>query len=189
MGCKGQSFAGFAPRSLVGMGLLYATSPFGANHSTGPTLSGENELGPTKVDGKAMLVKNNQDNYCIMDSMVFCSFSRYGLDNAFRQKFLESVTGNKYDLPTIGERIFTLERLFNVRYGFDRKQDTLPERSLKEGMPDGPAKGNVVNLEEMLDEYYSIRNWDMMGIPTKSCLERLGLSWAEDELGCDVDLN
>jgi aldehyde:ferredoxin oxidoreductase len=182
MASKSQSFASFIPRSLVGMGLLYATSPFGANHSTGPTLSGEIKVGTTTSKGKPELVKKNQDCYCLMDSMIFCSFSRYGLDDQLRRRFLENVTGREFDLSLIAERIFVLERLFNNRAGFDRRQDTLPLRSLNEPMPDGLAKGNVVPLEEMLEAYYTLRDWDKNGLPTRGCLERLGLSWTEDDL-------
>lgn len=83
--------------------------------------------------------------------MIFCSFSRYGLNDALRQQFLEIVTGRPIDPPIVAERIFTLERLFNIRERFDRQHDTLPSRSLIEPMPDGLAKGSVVPLREMLD--------------------------------------
>jgi aldehyde:ferredoxin oxidoreductase len=114
-------------------------------------LAGETKLGTTTPNGKPELVKENQDRYCLIDSMIFCSFSRYGLNDALRQQFLEIVTGRPIDPPIVAERIFTLERLFNIRERFDRQHDTLPSRSLIEPMPDGLAKGSVVPLREMLD--------------------------------------
>jgi len=82
-------------------------------------LAGETKLGTTTPNGNPELVKENQDRYCLIDSMIFCSFSRYGLNDALRQQFLEIVTGRPIDPPIVAERIFTLERLFNIREGFD----------------------------------------------------------------------
>ena len=83
----------------------------------------------------------------------------------------------------IGERIYNLERAFNIREGLTRKDDTLPDRMLKEPMPDGPAIGQVVNLERMLDDYYDIRQWDKdRGFPTRTKFMELGLSDVADEL-------
>ena len=75
-----------------------------------------------------------------------------------------------------GERIFNLERLFNLGAGFTRKDDTLPERFLKEPLPEGPAKGKVAMLDEMLPEYYVLRGWDKSGRPTENKLKELGLA-------------
>ena len=77
----------------------------------------------------------------------------------------------------------TLQRLFNVREGITRKDDTLPDRFTKEPMPRGPAKGQVVELDVMLDEYYSYRKWDLeTGIPRKETLRELGLEREVEEL-------
>jgi aldehyde:ferredoxin oxidoreductase len=182
MQSKGQGFAAYEPRGLVGMGLLYATATPGANHSFGPTLT------PERVELKDMLtthkkagiILREQNKYCLQDSMIFCSFSRYGLDDMLRLDFTNSVTGWSYtpeEALNIANRIYTLERMFNIREGFGRKHDSLPWRSLHEKMPDGPAKGNRVKLEEMLPEYYRERGWDeKTGIPNDQTLERLGLN-------------
>ncbi len=84
------------------------------------------------------------------------------------------VYGEKEFLKT-GERIFALERMFNKREGFGRKDDTLPERLLKEPMPEGPAKGKVHPLEKMLTVYYEKRGYDENGHPTEEKLKELGL--------------
>jgi len=172
---KGKGFAAYDPRALVGMGLIYATAPTGAHHSTGPTLGGERALGFTSNKEKPELVYRNQNSYCLMDSLIICSFSRYGLDDSSRMKILEAVTGERYEADLISKRIFSLERLFNVREGFGRPDDSLPWRSLHEPMPEGPAKGSTVRLEELLSKYYVLRKWDPRGIPTIACLEELGL--------------
>ncbi|NOZ57602.1 MAG: hypothetical protein GXO73_12535 [Calditrichaeota bacterium] len=75
----------------------------------------------------------------------------------------------------VGERIFNLERMFNIREGFSRKDDTLPKRLLEEPAPLGPVKGQVVKLDQMLDEYYAFRGWDKNGVPKPETLKRLGL--------------
>ena len=80
------------------------------------------------------------------------------------------------DLQEIGERIVNLNRLFNARFGVTRKDDCLPERLIKEKSPIGPSAGQVVELDQMLDEYYSVRGWNLVtGLPLQETLERLGL--------------
>ena len=80
----------------------------------------------------------------------------------------------------IGERIYTLERMFNLREGFSRKDDTLPERYFKEPTPIGLAiaRGKKIDrekFEQMLDEYYALHGWDKNGLPTEETLKKLGL--------------
>jgi aldehyde:ferredoxin oxidoreductase len=186
MHSKGQGFAAYEPRGLVGMGLLYATSTPGANHSFGPTLTPERvELKDMLTHkGKAAMVRREQNKYCLQDSMIFCSFSRFGMDNTQRLKFTNAVTGWGYsneESMNMADRIYTLERLFNVREGFSKEDDTLPWRCLNEPMPDGPAKGNTVPLEQMLEEYYKERGWNKNGIPKRETIKRLGLADLVDE--------
>jgi len=79
------------------------------------------------------------------------------------------------DFVTAGERIWNLERVFNLRAGIDPGQDTLPPRLLKEPMPEGPSKGWTHKLDVLLPEYYSLRGWGKDGIPTKERLASLGV--------------
>ena len=86
----------------------------------------------------------------------------------------------KAQLMEVGERIYTIERMFNVREGFSRKDDMLPERYFKEPTPIGLpiVKGKKINkdkFERMLDEYYALHGWDENGFPRKETLEKLGL--------------
>ncbi|MGB2886022.1 MAG: aldehyde ferredoxin oxidoreductase C-terminal domain-containing protein, partial [Dehalococcoidia bacterium] len=82
------------------------------------------------------------------------------------------------DLHTVGERIWNLERLYNLREGFTREDDILPRRFLEEPIANGPGQGRVVDLEAMLQDYYRARSWDSDGIPTAEKLSRLGLEEA-----------
>jgi aldehyde:ferredoxin oxidoreductase len=65
--------------------------------------------------------------------------------------------------------------LFNLKAGFTRKDDTLPMRILKEPIKTGPSKGEIEELDKMLDDYYKVRGWDKNGIPTNEKLKALGL--------------
>ena len=92
---------------------------------------------------------------------------------------LETATGKSYheeDLLSLGERVWNLERLFNIEAGFSGTDDTLPRRMLEEPMPEGPARGQVCKLKEMLPEYYTIRGWNEQGIPTEETKVSLGLA-------------
>ncbi|MEM1822400.1 MAG: aldehyde ferredoxin oxidoreductase C-terminal domain-containing protein, partial [Zestosphaera sp.] len=95
-------------------------------------------------------------------------------------KLLTAVTGAEFtskDIEKIGERIYNAERVFNIlSFGDGRTYDTLPKRLLEEPMPEGPSKGHVTRLNEMLDEYYSVRGW-IDGRPAKAKLEELDLKW------------
>ncbi|HID17215.1 TPA: aldehyde:ferredoxin oxidoreductase, partial [Candidatus Bathyarchaeota archaeon] len=89
-------------------------------------------------------------------------------------------------LLTVGERVYNLQRAFNVREGFRRKDDGLPERILTEPIPEGKSKGSFVareELEEMLDEYYAARGWSKDGVPTKAKLVALDLPDVAEEVG------
>jgi aldehyde:ferredoxin oxidoreductase len=86
------------------------------------------------------------------------------------------------DFRRTGERIYNLERVYNIREGATRNDDTLPPRLLKDPLPEGPAQGQVVNLDTMLDSYYEFRGWDKEGKPTKERLTELGLDWAIDQI-------
>ena len=80
------------------------------------------------------------------------------------------------DLKEVGARVMCQERLFNMREGITEKDDTLPERLLKEPKPDGPTKGAVVPLKELKEDYYKTLGYDVStGNPPDSLLERLGI--------------
>ena len=94
---------------------------------------------------------------------------------------MEGVTGLDFtmdDMNTIGERVWNLERLFNLKAGLTKADDTLPDRILKDAISgdNNPAKGRVGQLDKMLPEYYSLRGWDQEGKPTEAKLEMLGIA-------------
>jgi aldehyde:ferredoxin oxidoreductase len=127
--------------------------------------------------GKADLVMLYQDLSAAMDSMVVCRFTNFAWTVDDYAEMLAAGTGfkiNGRDLLRIGERIYNLERLFNLREGFTAKDDTLPSRFFKP-LPEGGSRKRVVQLDVMLPEYYSLRGWNTKGEPTKDTLKKLAL--------------
>jgi len=183
MHSKGLELPAYDPRGAKGQGLAYATSNRGGCHLRS-YMVGLEILGiPRRIDrfstvNKAGLAISQQNLYAGMDTLVVCRFTGYGLDEDYYSRMLSAGTGVQYtgeDFMLAGERIWNLERLFNNREGFGRKDDTLPNRLLKEPLSTGPTKGQVVELEPMLSEYYRFRGWDQEGNPTRRTLDRLGL--------------
>jgi aldehyde:ferredoxin oxidoreductase len=86
------------------------------------------------------------------------------------------------DLISIGERIYNLERIFNARDGFSRKDDSLPVRFLETPLPEGHSKNTTVALDPMLDEYYRLRGWTPQGIPTINTLSEVRLGYASKQV-------
>ena len=208
MHVKGLELPAYDPRGAKGMGLAYATSNRGGCHLRAylvmsEVLSMPRYLDPMRAEGKAELVKRLQDIFAVLDSMVMCKFTALALfetldyEPRWYARLLTTATGFYFDEEEFlraGERIYNLERLFNVREGFDRRYDTLPARLLREPMPSGPAEGHVVELEPMLERYYALRLWDPLGRPTDRVLMRLGIirepRWPKLQVALDLrDLN
>lgn len=191
---KKLEFPGYDPRGAKGMGLLYATSNIGASHMAGDVAYSEVFGVPLPTEGKAIddkprLVKLFEDAFAVIDATGLCVFLSvrymFGPDLTLPADPITSVmnyaTGADYtagSLMKAGERIFNLERLFLLRSGFTAADDTLPKRMLEEPMPEGPAKGQVVELDKMLPEFYDLRGWDRQGVPTQEKLKDLGLEVA-----------
>ena len=183
MTVKGQEFPAYDPRGIQGMGLTYATSNRGACHLRSYTVSSEIMGLPVKTDpleteGKPELVKAFQDITAAVDSTGLCLFSTFAWSLEDIAPQLDAACEGNWTaekLNEAGERIWNLEREFNIAAGFTSKDDTLPERLLKEPAPSGPAKGKVNQLGAMLPEYYKIRGWSEEGVPTPETHKRLGL--------------
>jgi aldehyde:ferredoxin oxidoreductase len=181
MHVKGQELATYEPRGVVGMGLSYAISPKGGHHMIAPTMGLETAGDPQRrliPDGKAKMVKDTQLVMTIVDSLAMCSSMRFVLGLGSMLELYGAVTGialAEEEALLVAERVNNLERLFNVREGLTRKEDTLPKRLLKEAMPSGPSQGNTVPLDQMLDEYYDLMGWDSDGVPARERMEELGL--------------
>jgi len=139
--------------------------------------------------GKAREVWVMERIYAVVDSIGTCKFQSIFFSphmpswNEWSEA-IYYVTGmniSPEELKEVGERIYTLERMFNHREaGFDRKDDRLPERYFAEAVPGGLPiiKGTKMNRkkwDKMLDEYYELHGWDKNGLPTKGALKKLGL--------------
>jgi aldehyde:ferredoxin oxidoreductase len=176
MTVKGQEFAGYDSRSMKGMGLGYATSNRGACHMKHDVFA--EDFDDSMPEGKAAPCKKSQDRIAAIDSSGLCVFvtSAWGLEE-FAMQMDAACEGDwtAASMLEAGERIWNLERVFNMNAGFTAADDTLPPRLLNEPAPSGIRKGSLAELEKMLPEYYSIRGWTSDGIPTEKTLSRLGL--------------
>jgi aldehyde:ferredoxin oxidoreductase len=185
MHVKGLEMPAYDPRGSTGIALAYATSDRGACHLRSwpigaELLSAEERIDPFSIEFKAEFVKSQQDLFTIINSSVTCLFTIFSLSLRHLVQFLHSATGiesfsSSEEVLRIGERTNNLVRLFNLREGLTKDDDTLPKRFLTESLKEGPSRGRVVDLEGMLREYYFVRGWDEEGIPKLETLKRLGL--------------
>ena len=176
MSVKGQEFAGYDSRALQGMGLGYATSNRGACHLKHDT------FGPDMEDqtgaGKAQPCKDSQDEVAFLDSTGLCLFAAGAWGIEGYQKQIDAACEGDWSVERVretGERIWNLERQFNLAAGLTAADDTLPKRLLEVPAPSGTAKGKVNELGKMLPEYYEARGWTPEGVPTDETLARLDL--------------
>ena len=191
MHVKGLEIPAYDPRGTKAMGYNYATSSIGASHCYGYARQDVfGAIEPRMTDRfaeveNADIVIYNQDGTAWKETGVICAFAvGWGWVNNFFGKLLAAARGidefadNDY-LQRVGERIYTLERLFNIREGFGREQDTLPQRILTEPLHtlEAPGEGQIVgHRDEFLDRYYQLRGWSKEGVPTPERLKELGLT-------------
>ncbi len=198
MHVKSLEFPAHDPRALASHALGYATGSIGAAHMehisadalenwmelaqprTSPELGFPVALGRFDVEGKGKLVAKTQDFGCLLDSITVCLFLTlfHWIQPSHYLPLLNSATGWDMELDEFmlaGERIFNLKRMFSVRRGISRKDDTLPPRILTHRLTTGGTRGNLFHLGLMLNEYYSVRGWSEEGIPTREKLAELGL--------------
>ncbi|HEY6897396.1 MAG TPA: aldehyde ferredoxin oxidoreductase family protein [Rhodocyclaceae bacterium] len=183
MTVKGQEFPAYDSRGIQGMGLTYATSNRGACHLRSYTVASEVLGIPVKTDpltteGKPALVKAFQDATAVFDAAGVCVFTSFAWTVADVQPQVQAACEGDWSMEKLnlmGERIWNMEKQYNLAAGFTKKDDTLPPRLLTEPAKTGPAKGLVNGLATMLPEYYELRGWDKEGVPTKETLGRLGL--------------
>ncbi|MCS6844913.1 MAG: aldehyde ferredoxin oxidoreductase family protein [Caldilineales bacterium] len=180
MHVKGQGVPAYDPRGLKGMGIAYATSNRGACHLRGYTPASELGLIPLKTDplawkGKGELLKLLQDIHAFSDSLDLCKFSAFAEGAEEYALQYSAMTGRQItadDVLKIGERIYNLERYYNNLCGFTGKDDTLPERFLKEPSTMPGSEGHVCELDLMKEEYYRVRGW-VDGVVPESKLKEL----------------
>jgi aldehyde:ferredoxin oxidoreductase len=184
---KGLELPAHSARVLKGMSIGYATATRGgSHHDTRPTLQYGTDHDNTTTDGKPEFAVKNQHFTALGDSLTQCRFvSERGFGSMLNEHYprmINAVTGwdlTLDDVERIGERVWNLERAFNVREGVGQAQDVLPYRVMHEPVPDGMHQGMHCPPEElqaMLGQYYAIRGWTPEGVPTRDKLESLGLA-------------
>ena len=176
MTVKGQEFPGYDPRALKGMGLAYATSNRGCCHMRARPL--QHDFANVTTEGKAELVKTTQDLAGAIDSSGICMFTNVMFPPEHLAQMLDAACDGDWTLERmhdVGERIWNLERQFNLAAGFTRADDCLPVRTTTEPAVGGAADGEVADITDMLAEYYALRGWDENGVPLAATLARLGL--------------
>ncbi len=182
MHVKGLELPAYDPRGVQGHGLGYATSNRGGCHLRSYLIGPEVMGSPVLVDrdsteGKADLVILFQNLSAAMDSMVVCRFTNFAWSVDDYAEMLAAGTGLPIDgkeLLKIGARIWNLERIFNIREGFTKDDDKLPQR-FSTPLPEGGSRNRVSHAAELLPEYYSLRGWDKDGNPTPKLLDELNI--------------
>jgi aldehyde:ferredoxin oxidoreductase len=186
MHVKGLELPGYDPRSLKTMALGLAVSPRGACHNRSAAYDADFSGDVDRFAGDASrgaVVAASEDFAAVLDSLIVCKFLRKCFTDFYAEaaEILSHVTGSDYsaaDLRSAGTRIHTMKKLFNVREGWRREDDWLPERLLVEELPTGVAAGIRVHpdeLREMIGGYYRARGWDEDGAVPASKLEALGI--------------
>ena len=144
---------------------------------------------PLADEGKGAMVAEVQRGQALNDCIMVCPFGSSGLTPELRNQLVVAGTGieefgDPASLDKVGERIVTLDRAFNVREGFSRKDDTLPSRFLTEPLKNaGPATGETVRkLDTLLDEFYQAMGYTSDGIPSAQRLKELGLDAVAKDL-------
>lgn len=191
MHVKGLEMSLHEPRRWWSMGLAYSTSNRGACHLQGtplylewgllqPEFGYPEKLTSFTIEGKAAATKFHQDLGAVMTALGMCSFVSSGVVPwTIIAPAYSAVTGVEVDhwgLLKLGERIWNLKRLFNVKMGVTQKDDTLPRRFLDEPLREGPTAGKTLPLEPMLKEYYELRGWNAQGRPKDAKLAELSLT-------------
>jgi aldehyde:ferredoxin oxidoreductase len=177
MVAKGQEFAGYDGRSMQGMGLGYATSNRGACHLRHDTFT--EDFADPGHEGKAEACATTQNFVAMVDSSGLCLFTTGTWGYEDFAKMIDADMSGDWDeerLRKTGERIWNLEKLFNLKAGLTKADDTLPPRILNDPVPDGFNKGGVCRLDVMIPEYYAVRGWSEEGVPSPEKLGDLGIS-------------
>ncbi|MFW5860790.1 MAG: aldehyde ferredoxin oxidoreductase family protein [Spirochaetota bacterium] len=165
---KGHELAAWNVHADPPRGISYVSSNRGACHLNGK-------------DAEA------QNTTALYDSLGLCLFAKQAYPPERLAALMTTITGKEWkarSLQLAGERVFNLEKMFNYREGFRRKDDVLPGRFYDEPLTMGPEKGAVLKREgftKLLDEYYQAREWSLKDArPKKSKLRELGLSFTMD---------
>jgi aldehyde:ferredoxin oxidoreductase len=181
MHAKGLELGGYECRGLNGQALQFAiNNRGGCHHAYGMIARSEMSDGTRlNIEGKGEDVKNRAIGKIVRDSMIVCYFGGHITESIITEA-LSAVFGESWsisDLNEVGMRIMCQERLFNMREGITRIDDTLPARLLIEPKPDGPTKGTIVPLEDLKNDFYKAMGYELpTGNPPYSLLSELGIA-------------
>ncbi|MCJ7521972.1 MAG: aldehyde ferredoxin oxidoreductase family protein [Dehalococcoidia bacterium] len=193
MNVKGLELPAYDSRAVQITGLAYAVANRGGDHVTayiqGPTfldipflcIPDSQIKDPLVADPEEVHILVDLENVMTaLDTLGACKFMGFCVASDEWVELVAHCLGRDFtydDLMRVGERAYNLARVFNVREGVTRADDTLPPRLLEEPLTEGPAAGKVnENLPAMLDKYYELRGWDKAtGKPTPEKLKELGL--------------
>jgi len=175
MHVKGLELPGYEPRSLKSMALGLAVSPRGACHNRSGAYEADfsGAIDRFKAEpSRGRLVSESEDFAAVLDSLIVCKFLRKCFNEFYLEaaELLSKVTGwdvSDTELMRAGARIHTMKKLFNVREGWQAKDDWLPERLLSEKLSTGVGAGSGLSpdeLRQMIQSYYQARGWDEYGL-------------------------
>jgi aldehyde:ferredoxin oxidoreductase len=187
MQVKGLEMPGYEPRSLKTMALGLAVTPRGACHNRSSAYEADfsDRVDRFSVDEhRGRIAAESEDYSAVLDSLIWCKFLRKAFSDFYEEsaRVYTMITGwemSADDLRMAGERINNLKKLFNVREGWHRNDDTLPPRVLQENLPSGVAAGvglTPQELDYMIGGYYRARGWAEDGMVPRSKQDELGLT-------------
>ncbi len=190
MHAKGLEMPGYEPRAMKALGMHFALNNAGANHCYGYASQEMGNPTPRLLDaaadeGKGDVIKYNQDHVAALELVNACVFPANNLEFFGLELIADMLVAASGDtkfgsadyLWHVGEKVYNLERCFNIRDGFSRKDDILPKRMYNEPLQGGLRDGEIIRKPDVIiDEYYGARGWDKNGIPTQETLKKLGLA-------------
>jgi aldehyde:ferredoxin oxidoreductase len=131
-------------------------------------------------EGKAAMVIEIQNTVNAIFTLISCRFHEFVTDHEVYPKLVSAATGRVLrwgDMVALGERIWNLEKLFNLKAGLTREDDALPQ-GCYELAPGESAQAATIDrwkFDAMLDEYYRLRGWNSAGVPGRKKLDELGI--------------
>ncbi|MDI3502993.1 MAG: aldehyde:ferredoxin oxidoreductase [Archaeoglobi archaeon] len=189
---KGLELPMHDPRAYSSIAVAYATSNRGACHLQGlthplegrlviPELGYDEPLDRFEIKGKGIMSAKMQNLMAMFDALTLCKFLIFGgITVKHLVDWLNATTGWNFTVEEFlktGERIYNIKRMFNVKCGVSRKDDTMPLRTLTHKRGEGGSADFLPAWNIMLSEYYEFRGWDEIGIPKEEKLRELGLEW------------
>jgi aldehyde:ferredoxin oxidoreductase len=182
---KGMEFAAWMPERMRGIAVTFATSNRGACHKRAPIGAELMDVIPMdEVEGRAAIVAEIQDRVNALFTLVTCRFAEFVQPLEQTVALLNAASGMDYDeegFKRLGERLWNLERLYNLAAGIDGSEDRLPGICFEvpEGFPEEAKPLTREDFDKLLSDYYAVRGWDEQGRPTPERLEALGLGEEE----------